>query len=739
MIIVDVAEQGPRLLNPSGPLVVDALAALEQFYDRTAHAKKQQRPPLEPTIYAHASVRAALREAFHDKCAYCESPHTTAAPLDVEHFRPVAGALDSDGTENREHYWWLTYSWENLLLACSDCVRAKGHRFPVIGPRAGRGSLDETYVLLDPRRGASSSDTDSPSLHLVFLADGLVVSSTDRGTATIDVLALNRATLVAGRRDLAGQIQAVLHAGRGTSEWDDLVRGLLDPSQPFLAMRQQLIAVELREPSLTDAPIKRHDRQRTKAAYQSSQAIKESYTLADGPDDLGDAARASYFGATRWIERVVIKNFRPIHDLDIDMSASSSTSSPWTVLLGDNGAGKSSVLQAIALTLIGAAYRDDLGITSASLLRHGARVGRIDVHLSGLATPLSLRFNSKSDELIGTEAPQVLLLGYGSTRLLPRGREAARSPASPTVRVDNLFDPFRPITDPTAWLLSLDEDLFDDVAAALKLLLALEDNTRFDRDPATGMVSVRQGRRRDPIDELSDGYQSMLVLACDVMKTVMSLWSTPTQAEGIVLIDELGAHLHPRWRMRIVPALRAILPRVQFVMTTHDPLCLRGLEDGEVVVMRRNDDGRVVTITDLPPVRGLRVEQLLTSEHFGLGSTEDPEIDDLFREYYTLRAKRRPTAADRRRITELEQRLGELRQLGTTERERLLLHSVDGFIAERRAQGDGPATTATTAKPATPASTPAAPASVAVTQRVDEELLAIWNEVLPTAAVAGRE
>jgi hypothetical protein len=287
--------------------------------------------------------------------------------------------------------------------------------------------------------------------------------------------------------------------------------------------------------------------------------------------------------------------------------------------------------------------------------------------------------------------------------------------------VDNLFDPLAAITDPTSWLMSLDDATFDDVASSIRRLLSLEETSRITRSRDADEVFVLHGKRREPLEELSEGYQSILVLACDVMRTVLSLWTSPDQAEGIVLIDELGAHLHPRWRMRIVGTLRDVLPRVQFVVTTHDPLCLRGLEDGEVIVVRRNPDGKVITISDLPAVKGLRVEQLLTSEHFGLGSTEDPEVDELFREYYVLRAKRRPTAVEQGRVAELEVRLGELSQLGTTERERLLLRSADEFIARRRADGDGPMT---------PATSVAAPAA---TDAVIAEMVSIWSEALPTA------
>ena len=134
--------------------------------------------------------------------------------------------------------------------------------------------------------------------------------------------------------------------------------------------------------------------------------------------------------------------------------------------------------------------------------------------------------------------------------------------------------------------------------------------------------------------------------------------------------------------MRIVRSLRQVFPRVQFVVSTHNPLCLRGLSEGEVVVMRRGAEGRVVALTDLPPVEGLRVDQLLTSEHFGLDSTVDPEIDEMFEEYYRLLAARERSRAEEERLEELKARLKKLDLLGTTRRERLALEAVDEYLAE---------------------------------------------------------
>ena len=253
---------------------------------------------------------------------------------------------------------------------------------------------------------------------------------------------------------------------------------------------------------------------------------------------------------------------------------------------------------------------------------------------------------------------------------------------SSLARVRNLFDPFSPIGNSTDWLLSLDDDTFEAIARALKGLLDLGSDDRLIRNRRAGRVDVEAFGLRVPLEHLSDGYQSVVALATDLMISLLQQWPTVDAAEGTVLIDELGAHLHPRWRMRIVPSLRQVFPRVQFLTSTHDPLCLRGLGDGEVVVVKRDADGEVVAVTDLPSVAGLRVDQLLTSEHFGLNSTIDPELDALFAEYYLLKAKPHRTAADTRRLGELQAQLDGLDVLGSTRRERIVLEAADDYLAK---------------------------------------------------------
>ena len=69
--------------------------------------------------YKEPAVKAALRELFHGKCAYCEGYFENIHPVDVEHYRPKGSVSNSE----HEGYWWLAADWENLLPSCIDCNR----------------------------------------------------------------------------------------------------------------------------------------------------------------------------------------------------------------------------------------------------------------------------------------------------------------------------------------------------------------------------------------------------------------------------------------------------------------------------------------------------------------------------------------------------------------------------------------------------------------------------------------
>jgi hypothetical protein len=281
-------------------------------------------------------------------------------------------------------------------------------------------------------------------------------------------------------------------------------------------------------------------------------------------------------------------------------------------------------------------------------------------------------------------------VGFGAARWLPR-RGSLRPETDELVRIRNLFNPFVPMNDALGWLMSLNPRRFK---RAEKAVLRLFDRPEGDRlRRLRGEVFLQpEGLPKSKafrLAELSDGYQAMLAMAGEIAEITDPAWENLSDAEGLVLVDELEAHLHPRWKMRVVDSLRRAFPRMQFLASTHDPLCLRGLDAGEILVMRRDDEGQLFAFDELPGTEKMRVDQLLTSQLFGLGSTLDPETEKRFTEYYSLLGKRSRATEEQARFEELSATIGSRGMLGSSRRDRAIYHIVDEFLARREAPPQG--------------------------------------------------
>jgi predicted ATPase len=682
-----------------------ARRAAEEFYRGHKAKRAQTRHEFDRDIFYHPDLLGALHATFYSKCAFCESPPEVVGDLVCGHYRPYDGAVDLAGNFDPDAYWWLAYEWENLYLICEACWKSKGNRFPIeASARARPGTVGDALarerpVLIDPRR-------DQPEDLFVYDPKGSIAAAQTRGMQSIEILRLDRGELRKARHQAYADLQARLD-DMGTPDGvpESTVPSLLDKTVPYAGLRRYVLLRWLEEVSppepesevwkqaAQDADLPFPDQasgfdslaSKTEATQEHFSKYRSAVESSLGLDSQG-AASEGYFLTSRMIERIEIKNFTVVRDLDLDLTSSDATRGSWLTLLGENGTGKSSILQAIALALLGNEYRDSLGVDASELVTHGERSGSVRIWLSARDDPVELHFSSTGSGFQGGPAePATLLLAYGSTRLLPRpGTEPA--PGRVYARVDNLFNPFVPLRDADEWLLGLGQGDFNSVASAIKRMMDLRGDARFRRITRKGQrhVVVDAFGDRIPLSRLSDGYQSVVALAADVMAVMSERWSDMAVAEGLVLIDELGAHLHPEWQMRIVTALREAFPRVQFITTTHSPLCLRGLEDGEVVVMKRDSEDHVFAFTDLPPVKGLRVDQLLLSDHFGLlGGTADPAIARTFDEYYALLAVEHPTDTQRKRIAELQASLPITGLAGELPRDRMMYDAIDRYLARR--------------------------------------------------------
>ena len=624
-----------------------ALDELRDFARIGRRERSQLRFPFEAEVLADSSVGAALSELFEQKCAYCESA-LAGGELHVDRFRPEQEAMDLEGTvDDPDLYWWLAYEWANLYPACSGCARAKSTRFPVRGERAApeaRGpELEREHrLVLDPCQ-------DEPEAELRFAPDGSVAGATERGAVTIECVALNRRDLREARRAVAVELLAAL-AALDPTEVRRRRHALAPSGAPYTALRRQLIAEHLGEALPPRRTVEPH-------------------------------ARGSV-----WLDRIDIVNFKGIRRLALEFPVHrhEAERQPWLMLLGVNGVGKSSVLQAIALTFMRDRDRRRY-VPDASQLVNRLQPepeGRVELTFSdGARVRLGFRRDSAGCTVEG-RPPQLNVYAYGSTRLPPAPGD--RSDDRPRlVRLDNLFDPRYPLSRAEDWMASVDHvpsRRFGFLASALRTLLELDEDDRLVR--THGTLRIRQDGLTLPMADYSDGYRSIVAFTTDLMLNLSDRWDSISTAEGLVLVDELEVHLHPTWRMTAVARLREVFPRLRFVVTTHDPLCLRGSESGEVHVLVRDDDTREVEARqrDIPP--GLTADELLTGAWFGMATTLDRGTTALMQEHGRLLLGK-PTPAGRRRRREIEAELRRRRGTFAETSDERLVRSV---VAELRGE-----------------------------------------------------
>jgi len=195
MIRIERPEPAPAALH-SGQALVDAkIAAHDDDPPRFTTIKGTF--AFDDDVYGASEVRELLKTAQRWKCCFCESKIEGTSYGEIEHFRPKAAWRQAPTTKLiRPGYYWLAYSWDNLLWSCKVCNgKHKKHLFPLANPEArdcpGRTIEDETPMLIDPTKC-------DPRQHIRFRFNRAVPIS-ELGDATITALGLNREPLLEDR------------------------------------------------------------------------------------------------------------------------------------------------------------------------------------------------------------------------------------------------------------------------------------------------------------------------------------------------------------------------------------------------------------------------------------------------------------------------------------------------------------------------------------------------------------
>ncbi len=162
-----------------------------------------------------------------------------------------------------------------------------------------------------------------------------------------------------------------------------------------------------------------------------------------------------------------------------------------------------------------------------------------------------------------------------------------------------------------------------------------------------------------PLRRLGYGYQTLVAWVLDFVSRMVERYPNspdPLKEPAIVIVDEIDLHLHPAWQRKLIAFLTERFTNTQFIVTAHSPLIVQAVEDANVVVLKRVGD-HVEIINDVDEVRGWRVDQILTSNLFGLTSARPPGVEKLFARKEELINKRHLTVREQHELKRLQEKI----------------------------------------------------------------------------------
>ena len=389
------------------------------------------------------------------------------------------------------------------------------------------------------------------------------------------------------------------------------------------------------------------------------------------------------------IETLQIEKLRLLDTLNVPVVPRDDGLGQWLVFLGENGVGKSTLLRALVFALA------DDGVVTSLLAQSHARwrhhpagnddVAQIVVMTRGGRFLREIEHGLERDALRPSsyESPErPLVFAYGCRRGSALGGPDRGVSLSPLAAVATLFDEPPHLIHAETWLkdraLAAEQEkdpeglchrLFHTILEALKKALpnvddiAIRDRRVWVRGPAVGEA---------PLSALSDGYLTTAGWVIDLIARWIESAELREQEvpfdflermTGVVLVDEIDLHLHPRWQCEVIRRTRELFPRMTFIVTTHNPLTLFGARPGEIFVLRRKeqpDRSGAIERRQIDLPKGVRADQILTGPWFGLESVLEPETLALLDEHRRLLAQQDPATDGRRRELEatLRERLG---------------------------------------------------------------------------------
>ena len=380
------------------------------------------------------------------------------------------------------------------------------------------------------------------------------------------------------------------------------------------------------------------------------------------------------------LKQLTLENFRGFKKLELTLDPQ------LTVLVGANGAGKSSVLDAIAILLSritsrvrgGAGRRDirELDIRNRtgyawiqadadftwSVLKVKQGYVRPDIpkdsdgfiqHVKSIQQVITETFEACSIPLFAyypinravLDVP-LRIRNSHEFELLEAWDEALTSASN----FRSFFEWFRNQEDIENEIsrdrIRYNQELYDGeccdislqaVRCALGCFLPEFERFSVKRNPLRMVVQKHDQEVR--VDQLSDGEKCLIALVADIARRLAianPILEDPLQGEGVVLIDEVDLHLHPAWQRMVLPKLIVTFPNCQFIVSTHSPQILGEVDASQIRILTQDENNEIHC--HIPPqAKGLTSNEILNEimsrdgANLARNAVVEQQLDELFR------------------------------------------------------------------------------------------------------------
>jgi energy-coupling factor transporter ATP-binding protein EcfA2 len=437
-----------------------------------------------------------------------------------------------------------------------------------------------------------------------------------------------------------------------------------------------------------------------------------------------------------YVESLRLENLRSFADENIHFGESR-----WITLLGPNGCGKSTALQAIGLLLAGPEGAQKLLPRPVGWLRDEGTPGKLGIRISqsendpgqfgdekirkhfsysfSMIGSSELKLGSKTytePAIVENSGRSMTWLrtnaltstgkgwfgvGYGAFRRLTRNSQIIVPALEPQARYTNFQTQFvedEALSAFERWMVYLDYRIEkgkgrDKDASRLRDLgidainQLLPGSTCFDSVTIEGRVLFDVEGVKVPTLSLSDGYRSLLALGGDLVWRLIQAFpqtTDPLKEEGVVLIDELDIHLHPIWQRDIAQRLRAQFPNLQFIVATHSPWIAAGAGEDALTLKFAFSDG-TTRVEKVPNISALPVDAVLQSAAFELVSPYTPQTQQKIDRYDELVAKPLLSPVEKRECAQLSLFMKEARPFDGPKQPGSLEDRVEKFLAKKLA------------------------------------------------------